>query len=81
MVNLDQPYRRARGHNGGMATYRHLIPLGLTDVEQAAAMDEVGRLYAELRDNGEDVEVGVSSSPDGDTFVFAFHDRPPGCAA
>lgn len=61
--------------------YEHLIQLGLTDEEHAVALDEVGRLYAELRDNGEDVEVGVSTSPDGDTFVFAFHDRPPGCAA
>jgi hypothetical protein len=56
--------------------YEHLVPIGLTIDERFLALDEVGRLYADLRQNGEDVEVGIATSPDGDTFVFAFPDRP-----
>ena len=59
--------------------YQHVIPLGLNDAEHAAALDELGRLYAELRDNGEDLTVGVTALPDGDTYTFAFPARPLGC--
>jgi len=58
--------------------YEHLCPISKVTPEAfLASLDEVGRLYADMMDAGWDVEVGVTTTPDGDVFTFAIdHDRP-----
>jgi hypothetical protein len=60
-----------------MSVYRATIPLDADDEERAAALDDVGRIYAELRDQGVDVVVGVEPTPSGDEYTLAWDEPVP----
>jgi len=55
--------------------YEHLVSVDLTDPEQAAALDEVGRVFVDMKDAGWEPTVGITTTPDGDVFSFEIDDR------
>ena len=59
----------------GEIRHHQLVPIDATEEERAAALDDFGRLYSELRENGEDPVVGVEATPDGDLYVIVL-DEP-----
>jgi hypothetical protein len=74
-VKPDAPRRRC-ARDPSSHVYEHLVPVSLATAEEYLALDEVGRIYADLRENGEDVTVGVSTTADRDVFTLAIGDRP-----
>ena len=59
----------------GMGLYRQVIPLAATDEEREQAMAELAELYADMREGGDDVIVGVTPTSDGDEYVFGVAGR------
>ncbi len=47
--------------------------LHLADTERAAVLEQLRRLYVELHEQGDDVEVGAVATAGGDEVVVAFH--------
>ena len=51
-----------------------LVPIELSDVEHAGAIDDFCALYFDAQDAGLDPVVGVEPRPDGDVFLLEFED-------